>query len=270
MTAAPDLSADFAAMTDPEPPEAAPVAPPADPWLARRRHGFGASEMALVLVALGYRSADILSSAQQKRNTQPRRKGIPRTHRVFLEKAGLVAPLKVNRDPGSPVQLGSEREPLLVRRWTQKLRRGTAGPDCALLDWRTVSYVEGEWPREVLPLVDREAPRLTATPDVLVRDIMGELGAWDAKCSVHPYGELKEHHRVQVHAQMAVCSAEHGGIVEGEGWSAAFRDHAGEPLGPIVSRGMDRDEELIRELREASREGWARVVEARAAWRKSQ
>ena len=274
-----DLSADFAAMVDPEPPEVWLVAPPSDAWLRRRGHGFGASDMANVLVALGYRSDDVLSSSQKKKNTQPRRKGIPRVHRVFLEKAGLVAPLKVNLDPDSPIQLGSEREPELVRQWTEKIRRGTAGPDCALLDWEAVTYVEGEWPREVLPLVDREAPRLTATPDTLVRSIFGRLEAWDAKCSMRPYGDLtheqiaagvtplREHHRIQVHAQMSVCSAERGGIVEGEGWSAKFRDLSGVPCGPIVSRGMDRSEDLIRELRAASVEGWARVEEARAAYR---
>ena len=265
-----DLSADFAAMTDPEPPEVWLVAPPSDAWLVRRGFGFGASDMSNVLVALGWRSPDVLSSEQKRRNTRPRRKGIPRTYRVFMEKAKIVRPLKVNEDPSSPIQLGKEREPELVARWTDKVRRGTAGPDCALLDWHTVVYVEGDWPRELLPLVDRESPRLTATPDTLVRDVFGDLGCWDAKCSVHAYNELKEHHRIQVHAQMAVCNGQHGGIVEGEAWAAAFRDHAGEPIGAIVSRGMVRDEALIEELREAAREGWARVVEARGAWEKLQ
>jgi hypothetical protein len=68
--AAPGLSADFAAMTDPEPPEAVPVPPPDDPWLVRRGHG----------------------------------------------------------DPRSPPNLGSEREPELVRQWGELIRRGQAGP----------------------------------------------------------------------------------------------------------------------------------------------
>jgi hypothetical protein len=268
--AALDLSADFAAMTDPAPPEAAPVPPPADPWLVRRGFGFGASDMANVLVALGWRHEDMLNDHQRKRNTRPRRKGIPRMHRVFLEKAGLVAPLKMSDDPRSPPNLGSEREPELVRRWGELIRRGQAGPDAAMLDADSIVYAERDFPREVLPLVDRESPRLTATPDVLVRDYLGRLGCWDAKCSVNAYGELREHHRIQVHAQMAVCAGEHGGILEGEGWAAAYRDHAGEPCGPIVSHGCERDDELIRELREAAREGWSRVEEARAAWEKQQ
>jgi len=282
MTAAPDLSADFAAMTDPAPPEAVPVPPPADPWLARRRFGFGASEIALVLVALGWRSEDILASHQKKKNTRPRRKGIPRVHRVFLEKAGLVAPLKMNREPNSPPEVGKRREPELVRRWLDKVKRGTAGPDCLHLQPSTAHYVERRWPRQMLPIVDPQCFRLRVSPDVLISDCFGALECWDAKCSLKPYAELtdeqraagvtplREHHRIQVNAQIAACNAGAGGVLEGEGWSATYRDHAGEAIGPIVSRAVERDDELIRELRAAATEGWARVEEARSAWEATQ
>lgn len=253
------------AMLDPVPDGGAE--PPADPWLVRRGYGFGASDLAVVLAALGWRSAEDLPAYMQRRVKPKRVRGIAPTPRVWLEKAGIVAPLAVRSGPASR---GSERERELVTQWTRLVAHGAAGPDAALVDAGSVVHVEGDWPREVLPLTDCESPRLKATPDVLARDVLGQLGCVDMKCSVRPYGELRWYHRVQVHAQMAVCSADWGAIVEGEGWSADWRDHAGEPVGAIVTRAFERDEELVRELRAAAAAGWARVEAARSEWEGAQ
>lgn len=260
-----ELAVDMAGLTDPVPPEGG-VEAPSDPWLARRAHGFGASDMAVVLAALGWRSPEDLPGYMQKRVKPKRVAGLSPQPRIWLEKARIVAPLAVR---GGPAGRGSERESELVRQWRTMLKRGTAGPDAALIDASSIAYVERDWPREVLPLVDRESPRLTATPDVLARNILGELGCVDMKCSVRPYEEVRWYHRAQVHAQMAVCSAGWGAIVEGESWAATWTDHAGEPTGAVVTRAFERDEELVRELRAAAVDGWNRVQMARAEWEKN-
>lgn len=253
------------AMLDPVPDGG--VEPPSDPWLRRRGFGFGASDAAVVLAALGWRSADELPTYMQRRVKPKRVAGLAPTPRIWLEKAGIVAPLAVR---GGPAARGSERERELVTQWRRLVQHGAAGPDAALVDASSIIYVEGDYPRELLPLVDRESPRLTATPDVLARNVLGELGAVDMKCSVHPYESLREHHRIQVTAQMAVCSADWGAIVEGEGWSATWRDHAGEPSGAVVTRAFERSDELVRELRAAAAEGWSRVEAVRSEWEAGQ
>lgn len=249
-------------------PSADPVAPPTDPWLRRRMHGFGASDMAVVLVALGRYSPDLLSKGQQARAKAIRVKGLEPTPRVFLEKAGLRAPLKV----GSAAGAGREREPELVAQWRRLVARGAAGPDAALVEPESIVYVEDRRLRAVLPLPLRDAlsPRLTATPDVLARDILGDVGCWDGKCSVTPYPAVKWSHVVQLNTQMAVCDASHGGIVEGQGWGRAWVDPEREPLGPIVTWAVERDEALVGELREAAAEGWARVEDVRRRWEEMQ
>ena len=258
-----DLSADFAAMVDPEPPEAVAVESPVDPWLVRRGFGFGASDVAVVLAALGRRSPDDLPVYMQKRVKLKRVRGMTPAPRVFMEKAGVVAPLKV----GGPANLGSEREPELVRQWLDKVRRGAAGPDCLMLVAGSAHYVEGDWPRQLIPFVDPHCFRHRVSPDVLIENAFGGLECWDAKCSFKPYDGIKWCHRVQVTSQMAACNAEAGGILEGEGWSAPFRDHAGEPMGAIVSRSIERDEALVDEIRSADEEGWQRVEAIREEWR---
>lgn len=263
-----ELAVDMAGLTDPEPPDAEEAPPPADPWLARRAHGFGASDVAVVLAALGWRSAEDLPGYMQKRVKPKRVRGLSKpVPRIWLEKARIVAPLAVR---GGPAGRGSEREGELVRQWRTMVERGTAGPDAALIDPGSIIYVERDWPREVLPLVDRESPRLTATPDVLARNILGELGCVDMKCSVRPYEEVRWYHRAQVHAQMAACSAEWGAIVEGEGWAATWHAETPEgPAGAVVTRAFERDEELVRELRAAAIDGWDRVQMARAEWERN-
>ena len=83
---------DFAALTDPAPPEP-DVYVERDPWLARRMLGFGASEALVLLVALGWASEDDLASYQRPRVNKIATKGLAPTARLWLEKAGLRRPL---------------------------------------------------------------------------------------------------------------------------------------------------------------------------------
>lgn len=262
-----ELAVDMAGLTDPEPPDAEEVPPPSDPWLARRAHGFGASDVAVLMAALGRRSAEDLPRYMQRRAAKRRVRGLPPTPRILLEKARLLAPLAVKAGPAAR---GSEREAMLVQRWRELVQHRAAGPDAALVDPRSIVYAERDFPREIMPLVDRHCPRLTATPDILARDVLGELGCWDCKCSVHEYDAIKPWHALQLQTQMAVCDGTHGGIVEGAGWAAEWKDYAGEPGGPVVTRRIDRDEALIAEIREATEEAWDLVQSIRMKWEENQ
>lgn len=229
---------------------------PADPWLARRALSFGASEVAVLLAALGRRPVESMPSYMQPDvKVTNRTRGVAR---IFAQKAGLVAP----RKRSAPAQRGLDLEPRLVLLWQQLVGRGHQR-GAETIDASSVVYCADALPRELLPLVDRYCPRLTCTPDVLVRDVMGALVCVDAKCTVRPLsgkGGVPAHYALQLQAQMAVCGAEWAAILEGEGWSAEWRDVAGEPAGPVRTWPVERDDALIAEIREAAEEGW-RVVE---------
>lgn len=272
---------DMAELTDYVPVVEAPAPAPldADPvraaWLSRREAGFGASEIATVLVALGMRHEDILASYQKpeakliKIRLDKRATAIA-VPRIILRKAGLRAPLKASEQ----MRLGIEREPELVRQWVTRVRRGTAGAAARVLDPDSIVY----WPDmarmmrlaglpDPSPQADGEEPRLMCSPDMTARDLFGDLRAWDGKCSFKAYqrrhGREPECQRIQVNAQMAVLGATGGGVVEGEGWCNTFFDGPDGPTGNVVPWPVERDDELIAELRKAARLGWEWVCEIR-------
>jgi len=251
-----------------EPAEAEPERDPVRAaWLKRRDRGWGASEISIVLVALGMRSPDILA-AYQRPEANPirirlsKRSKAVAVPRILLRKAGLRRELAMSE----AMRLGLEREPRLVAQWRAMALRGRGGLP---VDPASIVYVPDLRLPEILPLTDPVEPRLLCTPDVFARDLFGDLGCVDGKCSfdgyLDRYNAAPEHQRIQVNAQCAVTSATWGAILEGEGWSATYRDHAGEPMGPVRVWPVERDEGLIAELREAARIGWAKVEELRAA-----
>lgn len=226
---------------------------PSDPWLARRALRWGASEVATLLVALGRRPVESLPTY-----AQPDARITRQTHgqpRIIAVKAGLVA----SRKRGRPAQLGLEREERLAHAWRDLVAHGHGGPGTEGLLASTLVWVPHAIPRELLPLVDPRCAYLAATPDAMIRDAFGALVPVDTKCSVKPYGGAKWHHVCQIHVQADITSADYGLIVEGEGWSAEWRDHAGEPSGPIRTWVVERDDALMSEIREAAEEGWHRV-----------
>jgi len=262
-----DLALDFshAGMTPTA--EAYAPTPIADPWLTRRRLTFGASDAAALMIAVGRRPA-----ADFPRWVQDAARPIApwKQPRLFVEKAGLVGPLKRSR----PSELGLERERELVRTWSALVARGVAGPDAELIDPASIVYVPDVIPQELLPFVNRYATALSCSPDMLVRNVLGVLGVADAKCNTDDYAEryggAPPHYGLQLQVQMDTCAGEFGLVIEGSGWGAEWRDHDdGSPCGPVRTWPVEKDDAVIAELREAGEEGAERVCalreEARAA-----
>lgn len=247
---------DFAALTDPAPPEP-DVYVERDPWLARRMLGFGASEALVLLVALGWASEDDLASYQRPRVNKIATKGLAPTARLWLEKAGLRRPLSAKAAAAE----GTRRERELAEQTRKLLEHGQLRGDAGGIDPRSLVYCEDAIPRELLPLVDREAHRLTCTPDAWARDSLGALVPVELKCSVRPYTDTPARHRWQVMTQIAVMDAPFGVLVEGQGWAATW---AGD--GAVHATVIRRDEEAVRMLRAAAADGWARVEAVRAEY----
>lgn len=134
-----------------------------------------------------------------------------------------------------------------------------------MIDADSIAYVPDAIPRELLPLPDRLCPALAVTPDVWARDLFGDLGAVELKCSMHPYGEAKRQHVIQLHAQCAVIGGTWAAVAEGEGWGADWRDRDGEPWGPIRTWPVPIDRGLIATIREVCTRAMARVIEIREA-----
>lgn len=248
-----------------DPPPVAKIPPPTDPWLQRRALGWGASDVAALFVGYDLRDPLLLGDKARK-NGHRFARGRWRLPRIVLEKAGAVSPLSGG---GTPRAAGIARERALVEQWRRLVERGHAGPDAELVDPATVLYVPDAIPVELIPLVDRHEPLLCVSPDVFSRDVFGLLGCWDAKASVHGYADKRDgvplEHVIQVNAQRATCGAfGASGIVEGCGWGATWRDHGGEPSGPIVTWAVERDEALIREIRQVVRHAWTDVLSVRA------
>lgn len=251
----PSFDMSLEAMELAEPLNDAPSAAPADPWLARRMEGFGCSDLPALLVAVGLRSPDGAPGYVADRAKPIRRKGGSAMPRIFLEKAGLRAALKV----GEAAHRGHARERELLVQWGRHLERGSFyGPHEHDLVPSSLGFAENV-PREWLPLLDRGGSRLLDTPDAWIRDWLGGLVAVQAKCSTREKRELPWWWAVQLQGELAIQGAERGVLVCGEGWAATWTDIDG----PIRSWPVERDERAIAELREATRRGWAIVEELR-------
>lgn len=242
----------------------------ADPWLARRALTFGASEVAALFVGYDVEDPALLGSYAQKNGARRARGRWKNEPRIVLEKAGILPPLKA----GKGVDMGKERERELLVQWRDLVWRGAAGPSAALVDGDSIAYVPEVMPVEAMPLVSRRCPALAATPDVWARDLLGLLGVVELKCSMHPFAEPigghpgggpRRQHVIQLHAQADVLGAEWLAVVEGEGWGADWRDHAGEPSGPIRTWPVKVDRALIATIHEVCTRAMNRVMEIREA-----
>lgn len=219
-----------------------PVTPiVANPWLERRRYGFGASELAPLLVKLGrVTPAEVAALPQYLREqseTILRRKAFPRRE----------------RKAGSAASRGQKAEKIVLATW----ERNTACPVRAQL--ASVTH-ESVAPRSWFPLVDRHCPRLTATPDGWAGDVFGDDVGLEVKTTMEPIGKLPWWWLTQVHAQNAVGAYEWSAIIIGEGWAHYQQTRR---LPPRAVR-VERDLTQIERIRAACRDGWARVEEMRA------
>jgi hypothetical protein len=232
-----------------EPTQAAPLAG----WHARRALGFGASDVPVLLLALGLRSADatpryIIERAAVTNRTA----GAPR---IIAEKAGRVAPLKA----GAAAARGTERERELLAAWRTMLSRGVFYDESAeslvLPDRLTHAdaMLKSAW-----PLVDRACPHLTATLDAWGWDALDAEVVVELKCSASERRSLPWYWRDQTMAQLAVSGADYALLVCGEHWSAWHGND-----GPIRVWRVERDEDAIGEIRDAVERGWKRVEEIR-------
>lgn len=207
----------------------------ADPWLARRAHGWGASEIPALLLAYDRRADEAADARRYHLDAAGvGRWGVPR---VVAQKAGLAARDRRSR----AMSVGVEREAELLARWEAE-----SGYD----EVRAASSVPREW----LPLVDRHCPQLTATPDAWCRGPSGEHLVVEAKCVTDSPSTLRWYWRVQVQAQIAVMDAAGGVLVCGPGWIFGAQSSP-------VWWAVERDEAEIARVRDVARFAWS-VVEA--------
>lgn len=221
-------------------------------WHRARRHHWGSSELAALLIAIGWRSPDDFNGTTQKQAPG-----------VIARKAGTKPPLARTR----PMELGSEREAEIWRIWYGRLCRGQADPHAMWIDPEHTEYVEGLPPvlRCLSPRVDDKCHALSASVDVLARDYRSRLGAVDIKASYQPYDGIQPRHVVQLNVQMACTGATWATIVEARYWSNEWADDKPGLRRVVTHPIIERDDALIDELRRAAREGWARVEAIRAA-----
>lgn len=226
--------------------------PASDPWLERRRYGFGASEIPALLVGLGLRDypkcPDYITNNARKTS---RTKGLPR---IVAQKAEIVMPLAV----GEAARKGTVREPELFSTWRTLLaRRQHYGEHERLIVPGTAMHAS-TFLRSAQPLVDRHCHRLTSTLDGWARDMLDRDLVIECKCSASQRREISPWWVDQVQAQLAVTAADAGVLVCGEEWAAWHGND-----GPIRSWLVERDERVIDEIREAVRLAWEMVEASR-------
>jgi hypothetical protein len=212
--------------------EARAVAAPLDPWLQRRLHGFGASEIGTLAIALGHATDDAPKYMLANART------------LFRQKAGLARARKAGR----AADAGQRAERDVLRAWWESPAH--LWPR-AMLD--TYAHADAA-PRSWWPLVDRHCPRLTCTPDGWARSVLGEDVLLEVKTTASACDAVRWYWRLQVQAQLAVTACDFAVLVLGEFWAAEWRDP-----GPVRAWVIERDEDDIARVRAWVEEGWQRV-----------
>lgn len=216
-----------------------------DPWLRRRTHAWGGSEVAPLLTAYGLAPLDATSPRWVTEQAEHyKRLGIPK---LIAWKSGLRA-----RPKGDVVSMsrGNDREKELFDRYRLGLARRRVDP-------RSMRYAD-RFPREWFPLVDRRSHRLAVTPDAVARDHQGGLVAIELKCTFKECSALPWHYRAQLEAEMATMEAVGGLLVVGERW---VDDTS--PDGPIRAFAVRPDPQFAELLRLVCIEAWHVVTELR-------
>jgi hypothetical protein len=207
---------------------------PRSQWLARRKRGWGASEVPALLLAYSTRDDEWRTAYKKHQHlAEHGRHGVPR---VIARKAGLAAH---DRPTG-----GGEREAELIRRW---------GDESALVVRTAVDMDIGE----LFPLHDPECVRLLCTPDGWCRGPSDELMSVEAKCLPgNPPAECPWFWRAQVQSQLAVQGLDAGFLVCGPGWVLGSNE---QPISWLI----ERDEQEIARIRDVCVRAWADVERVR-------
>lgn len=216
---------------------------PVDPWLARRRLGWGASDLPVLFAARGWLDAGAIT-ADQRAEIENNRHGVPR---YLARKAGLMK----DKRGQSQAQIEAQ-EKTLLRVWLSQAEDHGVDPD-------SVRHAS-EAPREWYPLIDRHCPALSTTPDAWGRDIYdGSLVTIELKCppDVEAWSRWGMRWTVQVTGQLAVTGADRGLLVCGERWAIPGAD------GRVTTNAIERDEPRILRCREAAADAMKMVEDLR-------
>lgn len=243
-----DLSLDFSTVDG----QVAAAKAAEDPWLARRRRTFGASDVPALVLAYGneWDPEDTTTPRYILDKARPNNYGNGTYPRLVLEKAGVRASGKGN----SATEAGQRRERELLLKW----KRGIPNqPWEGTIDVDSVRHADAA-PREWFPLVDRDAPMVAVTPDGWCRDLLGGNVGIELKCSRYDGEELPWYWYDQKQAQMAACAEDWGIVVQGVNWSMG---HVKD--GPVRSWRVERDEPRIELIRDVCRRAWDDVLKVR-------
>lgn len=221
-------------------------------WLSRRKLGIGCSDLPAVWLALGVATAAERASAKAHL--------VENAAFVFAEKAGVrltVGPEK----PGPSAGTAHSREPALFLRWLEQLRSGTRTHAIeAEINIDSVIHVEAHPAlMRILPIVDREEPRLVDSTDGLALTRNAQLAVLQGKCTTSIVAECPWYWSLQVQGQIAVSDAAFGLVICGEGW--ARRDPP--PKWPLRVWVVERDDEKIAQIRQVIRQSWAEIEHLR-------
>jgi hypothetical protein len=228
-------------------------APSADPWLRRRSNAWGASEMAMVLVATGRRSPTSIPQWQRDHLRLLGPSGMPR---LYLEKAGVVGPLKA----GHAAAMGNEREEELLDTWIHLLQQQEYAIEQEVdIDIATVRHAS-QVPREWMPLVCRRTRCIAATPDAWCRTTSGLLYDVEIKTTIGGINGCRWTWQVQVQAQGMATSSAGAIVVGGEHWA-----RGSDTSGRVLRAFVEPDEALRAELAEAAEEAWEVVEKLRGS-----
>lgn len=221
-----------------------------DPWLRRRTHAWGGSELAPLLYAYGLAPLDagapgwVIEQAEHYKTL-----GVPK---VVAWKAGLRP--RPKGDVRSQTT-GANRERELLARYKRTIARRRVRPESI----RHADTVPREW----FPLVDRHCTRIAVTPDAWARSARadGGLVAIELKCTYRGGTlALPWHYRVQLQAEIAAMDAVGGILVVGDGW---IDDR--EPDGPVRAFPVAPDARTIDLSRTVAIEAWSLVEALREA-----